>query len=131
MNCGSERLPDTADRGLRQPALGGHGRPRPVGGVLGGPFQGGDDQVLDLLVADLPWGAGALLVGQALQPAGDEPSPPLAHGLRPHPDLGGDLLVRLPVRAAEDDPAALRQRLRGLGPPCPADQRLAFLIRQR
>lgn len=129
MNCGSldnlkvslrwlepEGLPDPPDRGPRRPALRGHGRPRPVRGIGRCPFQGGHHNGLDLLVGDLPRGARTWLVGQPVQTGHDEPTPPRAHRLRPHPLLGRNLLVRLALSAAQHDPAPQRQRLRRVHP---------------
>ena len=59
-----------------------------------------------------------------------EPPPPLAHRLRPHPHLGGHLLVGFTCRATQHDPTPLRQRLRGLRPPRPPLQRLPLLVGQ-
>ena len=98
-------------------------RDKCVTSIRGLTLQGGHDHVLDLLVGDRAGSAGTRLVHQPHQPLIQEPTPPLAHRLRPDPQRRRDILIR---RA----PNTIRNLLRRLHPPRPAQQRLTFLVGQ-
>ena len=95
-----ERPPDPADRRLRQPDS---RRPSTPATSAWRPSAWRSSVAtttcLDLLVGDRARRARPRLVDQPVQPTLHEPPPPLAHRLRRHPNLGGDLLIRFTCRA--------------------------------
>ena len=125
-----EPPPDPPDRRLRQAAARGHRGPRPVRRVRRGLLQRRHHHVLDLVEQDRRRPARARLVDQTLEPVRHEPGTPAGHRPWRHPQLGGDLLVRQPVGAAQHDLRPQRQRLRGLRPPRPPRQLLPLGIGQ-
>jgi hypothetical protein len=74
----------------------------------------GDDR-LNPRILNRPRRTGSRFVAQSIDPLGKEPAAPLAdcHGM--HAEFAADGLVLVPLGAGEDDPCALRQRLRRLG----------------
>ena len=74
---------------------------------------------------------GPRLIGQPLQPPLDEPAPPPGYRARRHPQLGRGLLVAQPPCAGQHDLRPQRQRLRAVGPPCPAGELITLVIGQR
>jgi hypothetical protein len=82
-----------------------------VGRVLRRALQRRLDNGFDLPVPDRAGSAWAWLVDQSFQTPFAEAVRPLADGLWPDTQLGGDFLVGLAVGAAQDDPAALGQVL--------------------
>lgn len=109
-----ELPPDPSDRGLRQTTVLGHRRPRPVGGVPGQLFQRGDHHRFHLIDADSGRPARPRLVDQSVQPHSEEAPPPLADGVRAHPQIPGDRDNRrhLRPRTGQHDPRPQRQGLR-------------------
>ena len=133
MRLEPERLPHPPDRRARQPGLGRHRRPRPVGRIRRSRLQRRHDHLLDLIVGDPARRARPRLIGQALQPPVQETPAPLGHRLRPDTHLHGNVLIgpqAILLRTAQHDPAPQGQRLRRLRPPRPTHQRHAFLIGQ-
>src|SRR6202011_4852007 len=73
--------PDSAHRGVAQPALFGHGASAPVSGVSRQLLQGLGQHRLHLLVADLAGGSTAGLVEKSRRTALDVARAPLPDGL--------------------------------------------------
>ncbi len=102
----------------------------PVRGALGHLLQGAHHHLLHLGVGDRARHPRTGLVAQPVQPAGQEPGPPLPDGgpadaqPRGHGDIGPA------VRAGQHDPRPQRQPLRGLPPLRPALQRPPLGLRQ-
>ena len=125
-----EFLPDPPDRGLAQPAAGGHRGPRPVRGVGRALLQRRDHDVLDLIQQDRGRATRSRLIHQPVQAAGDEPPAPAGHRPRRHPQPRGHLAVGQPVRTGQHDLRPQRQRLGGLRAPRPPGQLLALGVGQ-
>ena len=89
---------------------------RPVRGALGRLFQGPHYHLLDLGVGDRAGHPGAGLVAQPVQPAGQEPGPPLGDRGPADAQPRGDGDIGRAVRAGQHDPRPQRQPLRGLPP---------------
>ncbi len=85
-----ELPPDPTHGRLRQATVLRHRCSRPVGGVFRQLFQRGDYHHLHLINADGGRPARPGLVDQSVQPLGKEASPPLADGVRGHPQIPGN-----------------------------------------
>ena len=85
---------------------------------------------LDHRVGDRARGAGPRLVGQPLEPVGEEALPPLAHRHRIDAEPVRDVGVVQALGAGQDDPGAGGEPLRALGPGGPGLQLLSLVIAQ-
>ena len=99
-----------------------------MGGVLGLGFQGFGDDLFDAGVVDAPRGAGAGIVGEAVEPVVEEALAPLADGGHRDAEIGGDLGVRLPFGGGEDDAGAEGEPLGSLRAADPGFEFLAFVV---
>ena len=103
---------------------------RPVRGPFRHLFQGAHHHLLDLGVGDGARHSRPGLVAEPVQPAGQEPGPPLRHGdpADPQPRRDGRIVPALSAR--QHDPRPQRQPLGGLPPPRPVLQHPPLSLRQ-
>jgi hypothetical protein len=130
MRLQPERPPDPRHRTLRHPRRGRHRPGRPVRVLTRGGFQRLGDHLLDVVVGDRPRPTRARLIGQPVQPTGQEPRTPLRHHVPRHPNVLGDLADRAAIRTPQHDPGPQRQRLRRFPPPGLPGQHGALLVGQ-
>ena len=102
----------------------------PVGGPFGDLFQGADHHLLHLGIADRARHPRPRLIAQAVQPAGQEPGPPLGHRAPVDLQPRGHRGVAAALGARQHDPRPQRQPLRGLPAPGPVLQPLLLGIGQ-
>ena len=102
----------------------------PVRGALRCLLQRPHHHLLHLGVGDGARHPRAGLIAQPVQPPGQEPGPPLAHGAPVHPQPRGDGDIGAAVRAGQHDPRPQRQPLRGLPSLRPVLQRPPLGLRQ-
>ena len=119
--------PDAAHHALTQAAALGHRARAPVRGVRGRALQSHAHHPLNLRVAHLARGAWPRLIEQACQPPLQEPLAPFADRLVGHSELVRNRRVGTAAGAFQNNPRALGQRLRTLGPARPTFQRLALV----
>lgn len=123
-----ERLPDSPDRGLRQPGDIGESARRPLRRLGRRAFKRAGHHVDDLIVGRFTRRAWPRLVGQPRQAPHATPFAPLADavGRRRHSLSHG--AIRRAIRTREHDACAQRPVLGRLGPARPLLQRAAFVL---
>ena len=104
-----------------------------MGGVLRELFQRGDNDRFHLIDADGGRPARPGFVDQSVQSLGEEASPPLADGVRGHPQLPGDRDDRryFRPRARQHNPCPQGQGLGRCRPTRPPLQLRPLVIRQQ
>src|SRR5262249_51797905 len=110
-----EGPPDPTDAGLRHTGAFGHPPSAPVSGVLGLGLERLGDDLLDVLIGDLAWSPGPLLIRQSIDSSLKKSPAPFANGLGGDTELGCDLLVVHTTGAGQDDFGSLGQLLGSLG----------------
>ena len=126
----AEGAPDPRDRGLRQAGLSGHRPRRPVRRALRRALERSRDQRGNLPVGHRARTPGTRHVPEPGDPVLDEPRTPPTHRVRRRTQLLGDILIRRPGRALQDDPATQRPGLRCRAAPHPTLQRRPLVIAQ-
>ena len=131
MRLQAERLPDSRNRGLRQPRDIGEAARRPLRRLGRRAFERAGNHVDDLIVGRFARRAGPRLVRQPRQAPHAKPFAPFADaiGRRRHPLSHG--AIRRAVRTRQHDACAQRQALGRLGPARPLLQRAAFVLSQQ
>ena len=127
----AECPPDAVHGGRRDPGLPGQFPLGPVRGALGGLLQGAHHHLLYLGISDGARHPRTGVIGQPVQPAGQEPGPPLRDcapvDSQPRRDRG----IAVALGARQHDPCPQRQALCGLAPLRPVLQRPPLSIGQR
>ena len=118
-----ERAPDATDGGMRQAGILRHRTDRPVRRVARLLAERALDHIGHAFVLDAARPARARLIDETVEPVLREPAAPLAHGVLVDAELGRHCLAGQSVRAAQNDPAALRH-----GPPHLSTPRLPLQI---
>ena len=106
-----------------------------MGGILRQRLQGFHNDLLDLLIGDLSWGAGTGLIMKPLESVLDESPPPLPHRWQCDSKFLSDLRIGLArigflTSTGQHDATAQRECLCGLGTPRPSYKRFPLGIRQ-
>ncbi len=123
-----EGTPDAAHGVAAQTGTPSHGPGAPVCSILRCGLQGQRHDSQNVSIGDSAGSARPCLIHQSVQPALQEPRPPLANRRLRHSQLCGHSGVRLALRTFQNHSGPLGQRLRRLGSARPLSQCLPFIV---